>query len=88
MTDTTEINKNNTVKTPWAAYTGGIPLTLTYFEGTMYEMVADIAAKYPEYVAFDFMGRSTTYREMMRGIGQCARALQKTGVTENDRVIQ
>ncbi len=86
MTDTTEINKNNTVKTPWAAYTGGIPLTLTYFEGTMYEMVADIAAKYPEYVAFDFMGRSTTYREMMRGIGQCARALQKTGVTENDRV--
>jgi long-chain acyl-CoA synthetase len=86
LTDTTEIKINNTVKTPWAAYTGGIPLSLTYFEGTMYEMVADIAAKYPENIAFDFMGRSTTYREMMRGIGQCARALQANGVAENDRV--
>ena len=84
LTDKTDIN--NTVKTPWAEYTGGIPLSLTYFEGTMYDMVADIAGKYPENIAFDFMGRSTTYREMMRGIGQCARALQKTGVTENDRV--
>ncbi|MBQ2306429.1 MAG: AMP-binding protein, partial [Clostridia bacterium] len=75
-----------TAKTPWAPYTGGIPLSLTYFEGTMYEMVRSAAARYPENIAFDFMGRGTTYREMMREIEKCARALRAAGVGENDRV--
>ena len=57
-----------TPKTPWAPYTGGIPLSLTYFEGTMYEMVRSAAARYPENIAFDFMGRGTAYREMMHEI--------------------
>ena len=37
-----------TAKTPWAPYTGGIPLSLTYFEGTMYEMVRSAAAAQEE----------------------------------------
>ena len=75
-----------TAKTPWAPFMRDIPLHLDYFEGSMFDKVADIAARYPNYVAFDFMGRSTTYRELVTEIERCARALKTIGVRENDRV--
>ena len=50
-----EINMSEiTAKMPWAGHTGNIPLTLEYFEGTMYEKVEEIAKRYPKYTAFDF----------------------------------
>lgn len=75
-----------TAKMPWQGHTGDIPLHLDYFEGSMFEKVAEIAKKYPRYVAFDFMGRSTTYRELIRETEKCARALKTIGVREGDRV--
>ena len=48
------------VKAPWLANYGDIPAHLAYFEGTMFELVEAVAQKYPKYIAFDFMGRSTT----------------------------
>ena len=82
MTEQTAI----TAKMPWAGHTGDIPLYLEYFEGSMYDKVAGIAAQYPNNVAFDFMGKSTTYREMLSEIEKCARALKTIGVRENDKV--
>ncbi len=73
-------------KMPWLKSLGDIPSHLAYFEGSLYEMVADAAKKYPDYTAFDFMGKSTTYRRMMESIDQCAKALRTIGVRENDRV--
>ena len=75
-----------TAKMPWAPYVGELPLYLDYFEGSMFDKVAGIAAQYPDNVAFDFMGRSTTYRQMVREIERCARALKTIGVRENDKV--
>lgn len=75
-----------TVKTPWEKVTGDIPMHLDYFEGTMYEAVAAIAEQYPDQVAFDFMGRSVTYRHMVQSINDCAMALRTIGIRENDRV--
>ena len=75
-----------TAKTPWAEHVGDVPLHLDYFEGSMFDKVADIAAQYPNNVAFDFMGKSTTYREMIREIEKCAKALKTIGVREGDRV--
>ena len=75
-----------TAKMPWAGHTGDIPLYLEYFEGSMYDKVAGIAAQYPNNVAFDFMGKSTTYREILSEIEKCARALKTIGVRENDKV--
>ena len=74
------------VKMPWARHMGGVPLHLDYFEGSMYEAVAAVAERYPDAVAFDFMGKSTTYRKMLEEIRRCARALKTIGVRENDRV--
>ena len=59
-------------KTPWQAAMGDIPMHLEYFEGSMFDKVKDIADRYPNYVAFDFMGRSTTYRKMVGEIEKCA----------------
>lgn len=52
----------------------------------MYEAVEKIAAKYPSNVAFDFMGRSTTYRELIQNIQRCAKSLRTIGVREGDRI--
>ena len=78
--------ENITAKTPWKAHLGEVPFHLDYFEGSMFEAVAAIAEKYPNNVAFDFMGRSTTYKTLVKEIEQCAKALKTIGVREGDRV--
>ncbi|MBQ5740025.1 MAG: AMP-binding protein [Oscillospiraceae bacterium] len=74
------------VKRPWAGHTGDVPLTLEYFDGSMFEAVEKIAERYPKAVAFDFMGRSTTYTRLVTEVRNCAKALKTIGVREGDRV--
>ena len=78
--------ETKTVKTPWADYVGDVPLHLEYFEGSMFDKVVQIAEKYPDQVAFDFMGKSTTYRYLVKEIERCAKALKTIGIRENDCV--
>ena len=75
-----------TAKAPWKDHLGDIPFTLDYFDGSMYDAVEKIATAHPNNIAFDFMGRSTTYRKMLSEIQRCAKALKVIGVRENDRV--
>ncbi|MGM9588028.1 MAG: class I adenylate-forming enzyme family protein [Candidatus Limivicinus sp.] len=75
-----------TAKTPWAGHLGGLPMHLDYFEGSMFEAVKKIADQYPDNVAFDFMGSSTTYRRLIQQVEQCAKALKTIGVREGDKV--
>ena len=78
--------ENTKVKTPWQSATGDIPMHLEYFEGSMFDKVREIAAQYPNNIAFDFMGRPTTYRKLVEEVERCARALKTIGVREEDRV--
>lgn len=75
-----------TAKAPWKEYMGDVPMHIDYFEGTMFEAVEKIAQQYPDSVAFDFMGKSTTYRQMVQKIESCARALKAIGLQEGDKV--
>ena len=75
-----------TAKMPWKDYVGEVPLHLDYFEGSMFEAVAKVAETYPNNIAFDFMGKSTTYKELVREIERCAKALKTIGVREGDKV--
>ena len=75
-----------TAKTPWKDYLGDVPMHLEYFDGSMFEAVENVARKYPNVVAFDFMGKSTTYRSLVREIENCAKALKTIGVREGDKV--
>ena len=73
---------------PWkkASESSNIPVSLDYFDCTMYEAIESIANKYPRAIAFDFMGSSTTYKKMIEEINKCAKALRTIGVRENDCV--
>ncbi len=74
------------VKMPWKDSMGDLPLTLDYFSGSMADMVHQVVEKYPDYTAFMFMGKKTTYRQMWEQIENCAKALRTIGVREGDRV--
>ncbi len=76
--------ERQTVKTPWANSMGNVPMHLDYFDGTMFEAVQAIAAQYPHYVAFDFMGKRITYQELITHVDHCAKALKTLGIREND----
>ena len=75
-----------TAKRPWLPSMGEVPANLEYFQGSMVEMLENNARLYPNNIAFDFMGKSTTYKEMVANIEKCARSLRTIGVRENDRV--
>ncbi len=75
-----------TAKTPWKDHLGELPMHMEYPDCTMFEAVKAIADKYPDNIAFDFMGRSTSYRSLIENIETCAKALKTIGVRENDKV--
>ena len=74
------------VKTPWKDYLGDVPMHLDYFQGSMFDAVARMAELYPNNIAFDFMGKSTTYRKMVQEIEKCAKSLKTLGVRPGDKV--
>lgn len=75
-----------TVRTPWKDYMGQVPMHLDYFSGTMFEGVEQTANAYPDGIALDFMGKSTTYRQLTEQIQLCARSLRAMGLQDGDKV--
>ncbi len=65
---------------------GDIPMHLDYFKGTMFEMLQSVAEKYPDNIAFDFMGKSTSYKQLVQQVRKCARSLKTLGIREGDRI--
>lgn len=77
---------NLSVKAPWIKNLGGVPAHLEYFQGSMYDKVAEIAVNYPNYIAYDFMGSKVKYKDFIRKVDECARALAAIGVREGESV--
>ncbi len=77
---------NVTAKTPWKNSMGDVPMHLDYFPGTMFGLLQEVANKYPKNVAFDFMGKPTTYTELVDNVRRCARSLRTLGIQAGDRV--
>ena len=78
--------ENITAKTPWKESMGDVPMHLSYMEGSLFEAVEAIARKYPKNVAFDFMGKATTYGELIWEINVCAKALKNLGIRRGDKL--
>ena len=76
----------NAVKTPWYKFLNGVPAHLDYFQGSMFDKVSWIAEKYPNNIAFDFMGKSTPYKKFIKKTEMCAKALKTIGIREGDCV--
>lgn len=81
-----EENGISKVRTPWIKNLGGVPAHLEYFQGSMYDKIAEIAVKYPDYIAYDFMGGKVKYKEFIKKVDECARALAAIGVREGESV--
>ncbi len=74
------------VKTPWIAHLEGVPAHLEYFQGSMYDKLAEIATNYPDYIAYDFMGGKVKYGDFINKVDECARALAAIGVKPGESV--
>ena len=71
---------------PWLRYYGNTPATIDYPQETMYRQLAATAGKYPDHIAYEFMGRRTTYREFLARIDATAKGLTAMGLRAGDRV--
>lgn len=73
-------------KTPWLNNYGDVRFHLDYYDGTMWEAVRDAAHRFPKYVAYDFMGKKTLYKDFEKNVYDCAKALRAVGVKPGQRV--
>ena len=74
------------IRAPWLRFYGAVPQHLSYPDGSMIDMVEDVASKYPDYTAFTFMGKKTSYRQMVEQVDAVAKSFAALGVREGDRV--
>ena len=63
-----------------------IPKTLNYPKNTMYELLEEVANKYPSHIAYEYFGKKVTYKEFLSKINRCAMALTHIGIKEKDIV--
>jgi len=59
---------------------------LEYPEKTMYRLIAEISAAYPEAPAYEFYGVTTHYRSFLNRIDRAARAFNTAGIGAGDAV--
>lgn len=78
--------EHTTVRTPWKDFMGDVPMHLTYFDGSLFEALERIASIFPNYVAFDFMGKPTTYRKLVEQVRRCAACLDAMCIQPNDKI--
>jgi len=71
---------------PWLKFYGETPANLTYPRKTIYEMIRDTAERFPDNIAYEFMGKQTTYAQFLRRIDLTAQSYLAMGVRKGDRV--
>ena len=71
---------------PWLKYYDSTPAHLDYPKKTIYEMVRAAADKYPKNIAYEFMGKKTTFAEFTERIDRTAKAYLAMGIGKGDRV--
>ncbi len=77
----------NEIKTPWlSSKDPEVPASLEYPKTTMCGRVEEMAKKYPQHIAYEFMGKMTTYKQMWEKILACAKSLKAIGIREGDKV--
>jgi long-chain acyl-CoA synthetase len=73
-------------KKPWLKHYGSVPHSIDYPRVTMYEALLKTVAKYPDCIAYDFLGYTSTYSEFAKEIDQCANALAAIGLKKGDKI--
>ena len=71
---------------PWREFYGNTPATIDYPRVSMYQLLREAGRKYPDNIAYSFMGKETTYAEFMKRIDAAAKGLTQMGIGKGDRV--
>lgn len=71
---------------PWVNFYGNTPKSIDYPHLTMYQLLADTARRYPQNIAYEFMGKETDYATFLRRVDLTARAFVAMGIHRGDRV--
>ena len=71
---------------PWLSFYGSTPASIKYPRTTMYQQVAAAAERYPDNIAYCFMGKKTTYAAFLARIDSAARGLTAIGISKGDQV--
>ena len=72
---------------PWTKfYKEGVSPTLQYSSSSMVGYLLDSVARFPEYIAYEYYGKTVTYRELYEQIRECARCLKQQGVKPGEKV--
>jgi long-chain acyl-CoA synthetase len=72
---------------PWLNfYDKHVPEHIDYPKTTIYNAVKQTAERYPDSIAYDFMGYESTYGKMIEEIDQCAKALSNLGLKQGGRM--
>lgn len=76
----------NTTEKPWLRFYGDVPHGLDYPDCALHEAVGATIDRTPDGVAYDFLGRTATYRELEEAIKRCAAAFASLGLGRGDRL--
>jgi long-chain acyl-CoA synthetase len=72
---------------PWLRFYGRVPESLDYPEVTLYEAVAQAAARVPDAIAWDFFDTTSSYCDFLAAVDRCANALAALGLKCGDRML-
>jgi len=72
---------------PWLSnYPAGLAWNTAFLPKPLYTILDDTAAKYPDHIAIDFMGKEYTYARLSEMVDRVAAGLQDMGVGRETRV--
>ncbi len=60
---------------PWLRFYGSVPYSIEYPQITLYECLEQSCDKYPDSIAWDFMGTTCTYKKFLKEVDQFSAAL-------------
>jgi hypothetical protein len=63
------------------------PDTLSHPDISLYETVRIVSVRFPENIAYEFMGRQISYKDFVEKIDHVAACLFKMGVKKGDRIL-
>lgn len=76
---------SNKVKSKWRrGYK--LPKKVKYFEGSLYDAIFESAMKYPYNTAIQYEDNEISYKNLIKRINKCAKALRYYGVKKGDKV--
>ena len=79
--------KNNIEPKRWTKfYPEGVKPNLKYSEASIVGYLLEAVARYPESIAYDFYGYTSTYRDLFEKIRDCGKSLKTLGVKKGDKV--